>query len=122
MEDRREGIFAILDEECVVPQATEASFCLKVHTKHSAHPYLSAPKPSRKARGKRYKKEEAFVVKHFAGEVTYAVDGILDRNNDALHADLEALVVNSDNAFVRGYVSSAGGNQEGGGLYGCQWL
>ncbi len=35
---------------------------------------------------------ESFIVKHFAGDVTYSVDGFVKKNNDALHADLRAML------------------------------
>lgn len=35
---------------------------------------------------------EAFIVKHFAGDVTYSVDGFVKKNNDALHDDLQSML------------------------------
>jgi myosin heavy subunit len=32
-----------------------------------------------------------FVVKHYAGDVLYRTDGLLDKSQDALHPDLEKL-------------------------------
>ncbi len=42
-----------------------------------------------------------FVVKHFAGEVQYAIEGFLSKNNDALQDDLVQLLASSNNAFIR---------------------
>jgi len=36
--------------------------------------------------------DEAFVIKHFAGDVTYAVDKFLDKNMDPLNEDVEKMM------------------------------
>ena len=38
-------------------------------------------------------------VKHYAGAVEYLIDGFLDKNNDALHADLTNLMKGSSVEF-----------------------
>eukprot|EP01038_Epipyxis_sp_PR26KG_P005250 gene5250-7296_t len=46
-------------------------------------------------------KGKTFVVRHFAGEVVYSMDGFLLKNNDALQEDLLDLMRSSDNIFLR---------------------
>ena len=41
-----------------------------------------------------------FVVKHFAGDVTYAIDGFLEKNKDTLFSDLIDLMGSSKNSFI----------------------
>ena len=36
--------------------------------------------------------DEAFIIKHFAGDVTYAVEGFLDKNMDPLNEDVEKMM------------------------------
>jgi myosin-5 len=43
----------------------------------------------------------AFVVKHFAGEVTYIVDGFLIKNNNSLQDDLLSTLNLSEDVFIR---------------------
>jgi len=45
--------------------------------------------------------EEAFVIRHFAGDVCYDVSAFLDKNADALHSDLELLLLTTDNALIK---------------------
>ncbi|EDO19618.1 hypothetical protein Kpol_1018p157 [Vanderwaltozyma polyspora DSM 70294] len=42
-----------------------------------------------------------FVIKHYAGDVTYDVNGITDKNKDQLQRDLVELIATSSNAFLR---------------------
>lgn len=43
---------------------------------------------------------DSFVLRHFAGEVTYTVDGFLSKNNDALQEDLMKLLKCSASDFL----------------------
>ncbi|RYG56026.1 hypothetical protein EON66_03885 [archaeon] len=43
---------------------------------------------------------DRFSVIHFAGEVSYLVDGFIEKNNDTLYTDLEALMVSSSFPLV----------------------
>ncbi|KAG6014011.1 class II myosin [Claviceps lovelessii] len=46
-------------------------------------------------------RQGSFIVKHYAGDVTYAVDGITDKNKDQLLKGLLNLFQHSGNRFVR---------------------
>lgn len=43
-----------------------------------------------------------FLVRHYAGDVTYDVPGMTDKNKDALVKDLLDLVAGSANTFLQG--------------------
>ncbi|CAI2320056.1 unnamed protein product [Caenorhabditis sp. 36 PRJEB53466] len=43
----------------------------------------------------------SFLIKHYAGDVTYNVEGFCDRNRDVLYPDLILLMQQSSNAFIR---------------------
>ena len=62
------GILRMLDTQCKTPKATDGSFAAGVNKEHRKHAFFLEP---RKAGLKQFKEEEAFVVRHFAGNVCY---------------------------------------------------
>ena len=42
-----------------------------------------------------------FTIVHYAGAVTYEIDGFLDKNNDLLHNDIAGCLRSSSESFVR---------------------
>ena len=38
--------------------------------------------------GRRFRNEDAFIIRHFAADVCYQTKGWLSKNNDGIHADL----------------------------------
>lgn len=84
------GIFAILDEECMVPAGSDTGFCNKVIKTHKGHRRFDEIKV----------KPTWFVVKHFAGPVQYCSDMFLDKNKDTLSNDIVEAMGNSSNPFI----------------------
>lgn len=84
------GVFAILDEECVVPQGSDQGFNNKLIKQHKGHRRFDEIKT----------KPSWFVIKHFAGPVSYCSDGFLDKNKDQLSTDLIECLGNSSNDFI----------------------
>eukprot|EP00443_Scrippsiella_acuminata_P068851 CAMPEP_0115487064 /NCGR_PEP_ID=MMETSP0271-20121206/60759_1 /TAXON_ID=71861 /ORGANISM="Scrippsiella trochoidea, Strain CCMP3099" /LENGTH=1711 /DNA_ID=CAMNT_0002915095 /DNA_START=96 /DNA_END=5231 /DNA_ORIENTATION=+ len=84
------GIFAILDEECVVPQGSDQGFCNKLMKQHKGHRRFDEIKT----------KPTWFIVKHFAGPVGYCTDGFLDKNKDQLSNDIIECMGASKTEFV----------------------
>uniref|UniRef100_A0A6U6W534 Myosin motor domain-containing protein n=1 Tax=Zooxanthella nutricula TaxID=1333877 RepID=A0A6U6W534_9DINO len=84
------GVFAILDEECMVPQGSDQGFCNKLIKQHKGHRRFDEIKT----------KPTWFVIKHFAGPVSYCTDGFLDKNKDQLSNDIIECMGGSENAFV----------------------
>jgi myosin-1 len=44
--------------------------------------------------------QDAFVIKHYAGDVTYNIDGFLDKNTDTLFKDIARLMFKSSNPVM----------------------
>lgn len=102
------GIFHILDEQCRLAKATDEAFTRKVYEVHNASKALARPRHGGgKAAGAGLTTDEAFVVRHYAGEVCYYTYTFLDKNNNVLHADLEAVVQSSSDAFVQEVLGNA---------------
>ncbi|XP_062409618.1 myosin heavy chain, fast skeletal muscle-like [Sardina pilchardus] len=74
------GIFAILEEECMFPKASDTTFKNKLYDQH-----LGKTKAFEKPRPKKGCAEAHFSLVHYAGTVDYNVGGWLDKNKDPLN-------------------------------------
>ncbi len=74
------GILSILEEECIVPKATDKTFVEKLYNNHlGKHPQFGKAKP---AKGKA---ESHFEIHHYAGSVPYTATGWLEKNKDPIN-------------------------------------
>ncbi|CAJ0577938.1 unnamed protein product, partial [Mesorhabditis spiculigera] len=75
------GIISMLDEECIVPKATDLTLAQKLVEQHlGKHPNFEKPKPPK---GKQA--EAHFAMRHYAGTVRYNVLNWLEKNKDPLN-------------------------------------
>merc|ERR1719268_386065 len=74
------GIFSILEEECIVPKASDTTFRDKLYDQH-----LGKNKAFEKPKPKKGKAEAHFSLVHYAGTVDYNITGWLDKNKDPLN-------------------------------------
>lgn len=65
------GVLAILDEECLFPKGDDTSYCVKMSKNLGSN-------PSYQIMGNT---AQQFTIKHYAGSVSYAVEGFLDKNS-----------------------------------------
>ena len=90
-EKRPPGILAGLNDACATahadPGAAQKTFVSRLNAL-SSNPHFQP-------------RQGQFIVKHYAGDVNYAVEGMTDKNKDQLLKDLLNLVAGSNNAFVR---------------------
>lgn len=90
-EKRPPGVLAALNDACATahadPTAADGSFAQKLNVL-SSNPNFQA-------------RQGQFVVKHYAGDVHYAIEGMTDKNKDQLLKDLLNLVGESSNQFLR---------------------
>ncbi|PRD33328.1 UNVERIFIED_CONTAM: Unconventional myosin-Ic [Trichonephila clavipes] len=102
-EYQKEGIE---DEECLRPGgATDSTFLSKLENVVGKHPhFLSHSTASSKLR-KTIERNE-FRLVHYAGDVTYSVEGFLDKNNDLLYRDLKKVMMESENWIVQNAFTS----------------
>eukprot|EP00927_Polykrikos_kofoidii_P024116 TRINITY_DN219_c0_g1_i1.p1 TRINITY_DN219_c0_g1~~TRINITY_DN219_c0_g1_i1.p1 ORF type:complete len:1712 (+),score=344.09 TRINITY_DN219_c0_g1_i1:102-5237(+) len=84
------GIFAILDEQCVVPGGSDQGFCNMIIKTHKGHRRFDEIKT----------KPSWFTIKHFAGPVAYCSDTFLDKNKDQLSTDIVECMGASTNDFI----------------------
>jgi myosin-1 len=86
------GMFSLLDDICFTIHAqsgssTDLKFLEKLTGNFGSHPHYRAF-------------NGAFQVKHYAGDVTYEVEGFSDKNKDTLFSDLVETVQCSSNQFL----------------------
>jgi len=75
------GILSLLDEECVMPKASDKTFSQKVFSNWN--------------KSKVYEKsrfDNGFIVHHYAGNVEYEINGWLDKNKDPLNENVTRLL------------------------------
>ncbi|WKY08821.1 hypothetical protein Q1695_001755 [Nippostrongylus brasiliensis] len=75
------GVISMMDEECIVPKATDLTLASKLNDQHlGKHPNFQKPRPPK---GKQAEAHLAIV--HYAGTVRYNVKGWLEKNKDPLN-------------------------------------
>jgi myosin VI len=128
IEAKGTGIFSLLDEESKMPNRSDIHFASTIHAKHKKHFRLGVPRDSKLPSHRKLKDDEGFLIRHYAGAVCYQVEGFIDKNNDALHGDLEALMLESADPFTKSLFEKKSnaadeedpkkkGNDKGGKLY-----
>ncbi|KAI5291769.1 hypothetical protein KEM54_000291 [Ascosphaera aggregata] len=84
------GIFSCLDEDSVMPKATDRSFTDKLHSLWD--------RKSEKYRASRL--SQGFILTHYAAEVEYSTEGWLEKNKDPLSENLTRLLSKSTDPHV----------------------
>ncbi|XP_026672649.1 myosin heavy chain 95F isoform X5 [Ceratina calcarata] len=112
IESRNMGIFSLLDEESKLPTHSFAHFTSEVHRVWNSHFRITLPRTSRLKAHRELRDDEGFVIRHYAGGVCYQTNQFIEKNNDALHASLEALIRESNNRFLRTQFANNFGSQQ----------
>ncbi|KAK1448171.1 hypothetical protein CCUS01_11915 [Colletotrichum cuscutae] len=84
------GIFSCLDEDCVMPKATDKSFTEKLNSlwDKKSNKY----RPSRLGQG--------FILTHYAAEVEYSTESWLEKNKDPLNDNITRLLASSTDKHI----------------------
>ncbi|RZC85461.1 hypothetical protein C5167_041646 [Papaver somniferum] len=99
IEKKPVGIIALLDEACMFPKSTHATFATKLFQSFKDHPRLAKTKFS----------QTDFTVSHYAGKaghVTYQTDIFLDKNRDYVVVEHCNLLFASKCSFLAGLFPS----------------
>ncbi|XP_037079769.1 unconventional myosin-VI-like [Pollicipes pollicipes] len=104
------GILYLLDEESKLPKPSYVHFTQSVHSGCGGSFRLALPRKSKLRDHREIRDDEGFLVRHFAGAVCYQTDKFLEKNNDALHGSLEALIHESHNGFLQALFASQASN------------
>ncbi|XP_038551249.1 myosin-16-like [Micropterus salmoides] len=84
--ERPMGIFSILEEQCVFPKATDATFKAALYDNH-----LGKSSNFLKPKGGKKGPEAHFELVHYAGTVGYNIAGWLEKNKDPLNETVVGL-------------------------------
>jgi len=95
----KQGLLILLEEQSMLNRAPDD--IALINTFNSIHEPIGVAARASSAYLKSKFGNDMFIIKHFAGEVSYTIDGFLAKNNDALQDDLLSLLKSSDNVFLR---------------------
>jgi len=94
--EKKMGILSMLEEECIVPKATDKTYLEKMMNKHlGKHDSFVKPKPPKKGQP-----EAHFALNHYAGCVGYNVTGWLFKNKDPVNEAVINMMQAATNAVV----------------------
>eukprot|EP00730_Choanoeca_flexa_P004849 TRINITY_DN11819_c4_g2_i6.p1 TRINITY_DN11819_c4_g2~~TRINITY_DN11819_c4_g2_i6.p1 ORF type:complete len:949 (+),score=327.87 TRINITY_DN11819_c4_g2_i6:88-2934(+) len=91
LQRRPPGLLAIMDEQAIMPRATDASMAEKFHATFGSHEAYIKPRSN----------DPLFSIVHYAGQVEYQAEGFLEKNRDTLALDVLAALRLSENTLVR---------------------
>ncbi|KAF8876514.1 P-loop containing nucleoside triphosphate hydrolase protein [Gymnopilus junonius] len=95
------GVLALLDEESRLPAGSDASLLQKLHTQILGKPeYKNVFKKPRFG-------NSAFTIAHYALDVTYEVEGFLEKNRDTVPDEQMALLAGTKNPFLKEVLDAA---------------
>lgn len=106
------GILSTLDEECIMPKATDATFTEKLHQAYkrgnrNSVNHLTSPIPGEEGAAATPASKYApsrfamgFTVTHYAGKVEYRTAGWLDKNKDPLNTNITSVLANSSDKYI----------------------
>lgn len=94
------GVLALLDEESRMPSGSDASFLQKLNTqllKPDSKPVYKKPRFG----------NSAFTIAHYALDVTYEVEGFLEKNRDTVPDEHMVLLASTKNPFLKEVLDAA---------------
>lgn len=94
------GVLALLDEESRLPSGTDTSLLQKLNNQ------LAKPQNKNVYKKPRFG-NSAFTIAHYALDVTYEVEGFLEKNRDTVPDEHMALLMSSKNAFLKEVLDAA---------------
>merc|ERR1719399_1427199 len=100
IETKPTGVLSLINEEVLVPNSSDANLLQKMLQHHRGN---AACKPMPRSVG------EGFAIIHFAGEVSYHIDGFVDKSRDALPSELSVVMATSSMAPLPALFKSGSG-------------
>ncbi|KAJ7285580.1 myosin 5 [Mycena rebaudengoi] len=98
--ESRLGVLALLDEESRLPSGSDSSFLQKLNTQLLKPEFKDVYKKPRFG-------NSAFTIAHYALDVTYEVEGFLEKNRDTVPDEQMALLASTKNPFLKEVLDAA---------------
>ncbi len=89
------GILSCLDEECIMPRATDLTFTEKIEALWET-PRGGSPAHQGSSKFKSTRFGQGFIVRHYAGVVEYKTTGWLEKNKDPINDAVARLLASSE--------------------------
>ncbi|MBN3300746.1 MYO1G protein, partial [Amia calva] len=100
VEQPHRGIISILDEACLSVGRVTDRLCLdSMDSKLGQHPHYTSRKLCPTEKSMEFNRD--FRIRHYAGDVTYSVEGFIDKNRDPLFQDFKRLMYNSSDPVLQ---------------------
>ena len=99
IESKPTGIFALLDDEVVVPKGCDEGFVRNVHKQYKDAKLIRVFAPQGGKQGAGF--VAGFAIQHYAGEVSYKAEGFVEKDRDQISPDLSALMHSSSAAVCQ---------------------
>jgi myosin heavy subunit len=91
IEKGRNSILGCCDDELKLPKGSDLHLLERLNDAYGKGKYYTASK----------KREPIFTIIHYAGGVTYNIEGFMQKNQDKLTPDLAAVIAESKSAYVK---------------------
>ncbi|ESO09899.1 hypothetical protein HELRODRAFT_190322 [Helobdella robusta] len=85
------GLLHLLDEESNLPCGSNEILLGKFHAAHQSNAYYDVP----------HRKQNAFIILHYAGKVKYYIQEFREKNTDLMRNDVVMLLKSSKMEFIR---------------------
>ncbi|KAH9259929.1 hypothetical protein BASA81_001689 [Batrachochytrium salamandrivorans] len=92
--DKKLGVLQTIDAQAQVPQANDANMCSTLHRDFATHGDFVKPHPKDRS--------SQFIIRHYAGAVSYTVQSFVEKNNDKLPNEVGALFQSSKTVLCQG--------------------
>jgi len=96
IEGKPMGVISLLDECCLIAESTDTTWLNKMNAAFKDHPHYQSYVHSKD----RSIPDTGFRLKHYAGDVTYNIDGFLEKNKDTLYVDLTLAMQTSKSPVI----------------------
>lgn len=90
---RHGGLFATIDNVSRLPMPSDRKLNERLHTLFKRHPCFPTPHPK--------DIRDTFLIRHYAGTVSYTIDSFVDKNNNIISDQFEELLKNSSSRVLQ---------------------